>query len=187
MKINKTATVVASVFTLIALTGCGSTAQPGHAQSKSVITQVPTTAAVVPTKTPVPKSLPLRIKLGVSSVIKYVSLTEATDGNNLLGRPNGYLAATVLYDRALANKNGVKCDADGNPGVSCGATIEAWPSKDDATRRANYIQTIGKNMPIVGTEYDYVLGNVLLRVSGELTPSVAKKYNAVFGGKLYHL
>jgi hypothetical protein len=33
-------------------------------------------------------------------------------------------------------------------------------------------------------EYDYVLGNTLLRVTGAMKPSAAQQYNAAFGGVL---
>ena len=35
---------------------------------------------------------------------------------------------------------------------------------------------------MLGTEYDYVNGTALLRVSGVLPPSTAKVYAAAFGG-----
>lgn len=44
-----------------------------------------------------------------------------------------------------------------------------------AQRRADYIQTIGKNLPTL-VEYDYVLGPVLLRLSKGLTPDQAQAY-----------
>jgi hypothetical protein len=41
-----------------------------------------------------------------------------------------------------------------------------------------------KSGAIVGGEYDYVRGVEVLRVFGGVTPSLAEKYRAAFGGKL---
>jgi hypothetical protein len=38
---------------------------------------------------------------------------------------------------------------------------------------------------ILGTEYDYLAGPVLVRVAGVLTPAQAAQYGAAIGGKLY--
>ena len=64
--------------------------------------------------------------------------------------------------------------------MAYGATVEAFDSKSDAVRRSDYIQGILKDAPMLGTEYNYVRDNVLLRVSGELPPSIASKYKAAF-------
>jgi hypothetical protein len=100
-------------------------------------------------------------------------LTEKTDSNNLLGRPNGYDSAAVITD-----KGGDTSDPD--PGVAYGATVETFESRSAAIRRSDYIQGILKDAPMLGTEYNYLEGNVLLRVSGALPPSIAAKYKAAF-------
>lgn len=51
-------------------------------------------------------------------------------------------------------------------------------SQDEATKRGDYIQTVTRAASIVGLEYDYVAGPVLLRVTGGLPPSVAGTYAA---------
>ena len=107
------------------------------------------------------------------STKKVTVLTEKTDSNNLLGRPNGYVSAAVITDAG-----GDTSDSD--PGVSYGATVEMFDSRSATVRRSDYIQGILKDAPMLGTEYDYVRGKVLLRVSGELPPSVAAKYRAAF-------
>lgn len=109
----------------------------------------------------------------VGTVQKVEDLTEDTDSNELLGRPNGYKAATVIYDSRA------QCDG---PGVDCGAVIEQWPSESAAKKRADYIQSILKDSPILGSEYDYTDGAILLRISGNLKPSEAQEYEAAFTG-----
>lgn len=110
-----------------------------------------------------------KVQTSVSDVTKLVTITADNDPNNLIGRPNGYTAATVLYDgRASCEK----------PSTDCGATIEQWPNQKDAQARADYIQGILKASPMLGSEYDYVSGNLLLRVTGKLSADQAAAYKA---------
>jgi serine/threonine-protein kinase len=106
-------------------------------------------------------------------VTRLIPLTEDNDGNHLLGQPNGYSAATVLVDSRA------HCPSDG-PGVDCGATIEQWPDRWAAQRRADYIQQVDRSMPTVGQEWTTVKQNLLLRVTGKLKPSEAQSYQAPF-------
>lgn len=105
---------------------------------------------------------------------KVSQLTEDNDSNNLLGRPNGYSAAWVI------NVDGATCS--NGPGVDCGAVVEVWPDEQSANDRKDYIQGILKKSPMLGTEYDVVRDGWLLRVSGQVKPSVEKKYEAAFTG-----
>lgn len=115
------------------------------------------------------------IKAAIPSITQLVELTEATDDNSLLGRPNGYTAAVVLID---PRSRGL-CDP-ARPGVDCGATVEQWPSQAAAQARADYIRNIRAASPILGSEWTTVSGDLLLRVTGELTPSTAKSYENAF-------
>jgi len=98
-----------------------------------------------------------------------VTITEDNDPNNKIGRPNGYVSAAIIYDA------GGECE---DLGVDCGATIEVWPSAEAATERSEYIQGLQKDAPILGSEYNYLDGAALLRVSGDLKPSVAAEYES---------
>jgi serine/threonine protein kinase, bacterial len=108
-------------------------------------------------------------------VADVIQLTEDNDINQLIGRPNGYVAATVLVDSR------VEC-ATAEPGVDCGATVEQWPDEGAAHKRADYIQETLASMPMLGTEWTTVKGNLLLHVTGKLKPSAAKAYEASFAG-----
>lgn len=110
------------------------------------------------------------IKGAVSEVNKVEDLTEETDGNDLLGRPNGYEAATVLHDSRV--------ECLGGPGVDCGAVIEQWPDGDAAQERVDYIESLGA----IANEYDHIDGSLVLRISGSLKPSEAEEYAEAFGG-----
>ena len=109
--------------------------------------------------------------LAVPSVKKVVTITEDNDPNHLIGRPNGYVSAAILYDA------GTKCSS---LGASCGATVAVWPTPADAERRSAYFLGLRKDTPACGTEYHTVRGAALLRVTGQLKPSVAAQYAAAF-------
>jgi serine/threonine-protein kinase len=83
--------------------------------------------------TPTAQNAAESIRATIPEVTETIPLTADNDVNNLIGRPNGYAAATVLVDSRA------QCPTDG-PGVDCGATIEQWPSAEAAQRRADYIQ-----------------------------------------------
>jgi hypothetical protein len=114
-----------------------------------------------------------RIQKAVPKVTRLIPLTEDNDGNHLLGRPDGYSAATVLVDSRA------RCPSDG-PGVECGATVEQWPDRWAAQRRADYILQVDRSMPIAGQEWTTVKQNLLLRVTGKLKPSDAQTYQSAF-------
>lgn len=117
------------------------------------------------------------IQLAVPEVTELIALTEENDVNNLIGRPHGYVAATVLVDSRLSRT--LPCSTT-EPGVDCGATVEQWPDTDAAQKRADYIQQVRAAMPITGQEWTTVKDNLVLRVTGELKPSDADAYKAVF-------
>lgn len=108
----------------------------------------------------------------MTSVTKLVTIDEDNDPNGKIGRPGGYVSAATLYDQA------VTCT---ELGVECGATVEVWADEAAATERSKFIQTALKGANgLLGEEYHYQDGPVLLRVFGDIKPSVAKKYQAAF-------
>ncbi|MEU4814899.1 hypothetical protein AB0G03_04525 [Micromonospora aurantiaca] len=102
---------------------------------------------------------------------------EDNDPNNLLGRPNGYTS------RASADLPGGDTEAD-KYDIDRGLVIEVWPTADDADRRSKFVQDTLKSMQMLGTEYHYRAdqGRVLVRVSGKVKPSLAKKVEAAVAG-----
>jgi hypothetical protein len=97
-------------------------------------------------------------------------LTAASDPNHLLGRPGEYTSKTEFADSRKAGEAG--------PGVAAGGSVEVYQDHAGAVRRARCIQSIVQAAPVLGAEYDYVAGAVLLRVSGQLTPAQARRYRA---------
>jgi hypothetical protein len=83
------------------------------------------------------------------------------------------VAAFVITDKGLT------CP---ELGASCGGTLEVWPDETAAQDRSDYIQGILKETPAFGSEYHYLDGTMLLRVTGDVKPSSAMKYEAAFTG-----
>jgi hypothetical protein len=105
-------------------------------------------------------------------ITKVMVYTAANDPNGLLGRPNGYISAAHFLDRRAVHMSGSQTFDTSN-----GGAVEVFASHRLAERRANYIKGILKANPIlVGPEYDYVVGKVVLRISGALTRSDAQRY-----------
>lgn len=103
-----------------------------------------------------------------------MTVTEANDGNHLIGRPHEYTSAIKFADSRVKASDVVGADKGD---VDWGGGIEAFPSHGDAQARADYIQAIVKNLPMF-SEYDYVDGVFLVRVSHYLTPTQAAEYKA---------
>lgn len=103
-----------------------------------------------------------------------MTITEDNDPNNKIGRPGGYVSAATLYD------SGASCSS---LGAECGATVEVWPDEAAAKQRSEFILAALKGANgVLGDEYHYQKGAVLLRVSGDLKPSAAKLYEAALAG-----
>ena len=115
-----------------------------------------------------------RIKAAIPEVT-LITITGDNDANNMIGRTSGYVAATVIVDP----RAGEECDQT-KPGIICGAGVEQWPDAAAAQQRADYLKAVLSAAPILGTEYATLRGDLLLRVSGKLNPSVADQYKAAF-------
>jgi len=96
-----------------------------------------------------------------------------TDPNSQLGRPGQYTSKGAFTDSRI-DVNKVIDKKKGS--VELGGSVEVYPTADGARRRAEYIQNILKGAPMLGAEYDYLAGGVLLRLSGRLTPTQASAY-----------
>lgn len=108
---------------------------------------------------------------GVPSLKGRLEMTEVDDSNELFGRPGKYDQVTFLGDTRL----GCTADDDYNGfDTQCGVKIERWPSTEAAEARAKDIQTKLQNFGL-GAEWDYVVGRLVVRASGDFTPSQATK------------
>lgn len=153
---------------------CVACGGPEQKQSDSNDTTVTATTAteVMEPDPATAQSVAESIRTMIPQVTDLIEVNEDNDPNNLIGRPNGYVEATVLVDSRLP-----KCDT---LGADCGAMIEQWPDQAAAQSRADYIQAMRREMPMLGQEWDTVRGDLLLRVTGALKPSEAKAYESAF-------
>ncbi|MGW7197665.1 hypothetical protein [Streptomyces chryseus] len=100
--------------------------------------------------------------------------TEANDPNHLFGRPGGYTSKAAFSDSRVSSADVEGLDKDA---IERGGSVEVFKTAEAAKARAKYIETIAKSMPGV-TEYHYMAGGILVRVSNLLTPTQAKDYEA---------
>lgn len=112
------------------------------------------------------------LKAAVPTATKVVRITPGNDPNNSIGRPASYTQAAVIFDSRT------KCESKLD--VSCGAKVEMFADATGAQQRKAYIEGIAKSAPGLIKEYDYVKGNEILRVSGNLKPGEAKAYESAF-------
>ncbi|MEV7391444.1 MULTISPECIES: hypothetical protein [unclassified Streptomyces] len=168
---RKTLVLAAAATVLTAgLAGCGGSgpsggdAAPARAASpKAAAAQAkPLTAQTAFTK----------VSAAVSTAKLSGTITADNDPNHLLGRPNQY-TSKITFDDTRISADDVTGTDKGD--VERGGAIEAFGSPADAQARAKYIQAVTKSMPML-TEYDYVHGTILVRLSHYLTPKQAADY-----------
>jgi hypothetical protein len=179
-------TPVLAAVAVLALASCSSstskpaTASTSHAAAAG--TTMPAAGTTKPSMAPSAASdaaaVVARLKaagLPVDSVIVY---TAETDPNHLLGRPGGYLSKAGFADTRIDPKD-AKDDSRG--AVDLGGDIEVFADAGGANARADYIRKAMAAMPMLGTQYEYVSGPVLLRLSQVLTPDQAAAYQKALG------
>jgi hypothetical protein len=112
-----------------------------------------------------------KLKASGLPVTNLAAQDENTDPNNLLGRPTGYISR-ASFDLAAGDETGEKYDIDR------GGVVEVWPTAAAAKKRADYIQGALADNPILGSEWHYANGAVLVRITGKVKPSEAKRFKA---------
>jgi hypothetical protein len=113
-----------------------------------------------------------KISASVTSAKLSGTVTAENDPNDLLGRPSQYTSKITFSDSRIAADDVSGTDKGD---VDRGGAIESFATADDAKTRAEYIQAVTKGMPAL-SEYDYVQGTTLVRVSHYLTPKQAGEY-----------
>jgi hypothetical protein len=167
-----TGSIVAGILIL----GGTTTACNGNDTATSGKTQTPTAATTTPASSTTPTE-PLTAEQVVKALTTTITTakpatvyTAATDPNKLLGRPGGYTSKADWTDRRA------KPNLDDE--VQLGGSVEVYKDPAAAKKRGEYIAKILDGMPAFGTEYHYLNGGILLRVSGALTPEQAAEYEA---------
>jgi hypothetical protein len=159
-------------FSVLAVAGCSPTDPAVVKQTPAV--QAPPSAATRATTAPVTAGAVVKkIKAADLGLTNVAVQDEDTDPNNLLGRPNGYVS------RASADLPGGNRQADPF-GVDRGLVVETFADAAAAKRRSDYIQGLLQGAPMLGSEWHYTAdgGRALVRVSGKVKPSLAKKIEA---------
>ncbi|MET7400776.1 hypothetical protein ABZS66_45580 [Dactylosporangium sp. NPDC005572] len=151
--------------------GCGRTDGEGASPAAAA-----TTATSTSSTSPAPAAPQLDAKAVVDALVaaklpvtKVVVQNEDTDPNDLFGRPNGYLS------RASFDVPGGDPEADSGA-IGRGGVVEVFADAAGAEARKKYIQDSLKSNPVLGTEYDYTNGPVLVRLVGKVKPSVARTF-----------
>lgn len=167
---NHTRTAIVIALAGLLLTGCSSGTPKADGR--------PATAASPGTDAIAASSDASSAFKAIAATVKTAKLggvvTADNDANHLLGRPGQYTSKVTFTDSRIkaSDTGGLK------PGdVGYGGSIETFANNGDATTRAKYIQTVTKGIPAL-SEYDYVHGPHVIRVSRLLTPAQAKEYDA---------
>lgn len=174
----------------LALAGCGG--QGSDSGTPSTAARTPS-ASLTPSPSPStstasrplsatsedPQEAAVSLKSQIAQIGRIVKITEDNDANNLIGRPGQYDAATFMQDTRLPCTAKDQYD---ELSIGCGAKVERWASNKDARARVTDIQQKLKAYGL-GAEYDYVRDGLVLRVSGDIKPSQAKKYETGFAGE----
>jgi hypothetical protein len=152
--------MVAALLAAVLLAGCGSgggsagpttSAEPGPLDARAVLAKF--TAAGLP--------------LTGGSV-----QDDSTDPDDLLGRKDGYSS------RASFDLPGADTGADPHS-IGRGGVIEVWPDASGAKARADHFATLEKDNPMMGNDYRYLSGPVLVRITGRVDASLAAKFGAI--------
>jgi hypothetical protein len=92
-------------------------------------------------------------------------LDEATDPNNLLGRPGQYTSKIDFFDKRHS-------EAGSEDGRN---TIEVFATPEDAKARRSYVEQVTKGMAFA-VQYQELRGSVLMRLDKAMLPSEVNAY-----------
>lgn len=115
-----------------------------------------------------PESILFALQNAGLPIDEYEMYTAETDPNALLGRPFQYTGKLNFRDTRIQP---ILDDFS----TTNGGTIEVFGTPEDAQARHDYVMSVIQGNPIL-TEYLYLEGTVLVRVSSTLTPDQAAPY-----------
>lgn len=165
-------TAAAAAVTAVLLAGCSTaTSTPKVAPGAQASTSSQA-AAPAPGKPADAASVFATISAAVPSAKLGGTVTADSDPNHLLGRPHQYTSKVTFTDGRIP-----AADTDGHkPGdLELGGSVETFATAADAKARHDYIQAATSGIPAL-TEYGYLHGTTLIRVSRLLTPEQAADY-----------
>jgi hypothetical protein len=113
-----------------------------------------------------------------------ITFDENTDQNALLGRPNEYISKASFLepmDEEMWDFS-IEYDESFDPVTyGYGYTVETFKNTSDMQKRYDYLDSLADTGGIVSPrQYMYKYDKAILRVSYDLTPSEAKKYEQAF-------
>lgn len=114
------------------------------------------------------------------AITTIVTYTEATDANNLLGRPGQYISKVEFVDSRLPLPS-----PGSELGIDNGGSVEVFKTVKDATARFKYVDAITHSSSLFG-EYHCQYDTVFLRLSLALTPAQAAEYDAAARAVIRH-
>ncbi|MEU2715355.1 hypothetical protein [Streptomyces sp. NPDC007205] len=175
---NKTLSTAATALLLATLAACSSNNGSSSLNQRASDGKAGTSATPAAGKPLDASAAFMQISGKVASAKLSGTVTAANDPNHLLGRPGQYTSKVTFTDSRIKAS-----DVEGTqPGdVERGGAVEVFGSPSDAQVRAKYIQAVTKSLPAL-TEYDYVNGTALVRVSHDLTPTQAAAYKTAADG-----
>jgi hypothetical protein len=169
-----------SAVLLLALTGCSSAASTtGSSDAASPTTAAsPISSATAQSSSaasaPITATAAMKLLAAKISTAKQTGvITEDNDSNKLIGRPHEYTSKVTFKDSRIPVGDTSSFKAGD---VELGGAVEVFATPADAAARAKYIQTATASLPALA-EYDYVHGDVLVRVSHFIKPGLAKGYD----------
>ncbi len=167
-----TIAVAAALTTSCSNGGSADQATPKSA-AESTSSTAPSDAPLVAAPADAPVVLEDLIAAGLP-ITGNIVITEVNDPNNLIGRPGQYVSKVVFADE----RAGAPLD-ESAPSNDAGGSVEVFTDAAGAQARSDYIQrSLASLGPVAGTEYHYLAGTALIRVTGALVPSAAAEYEA---------
>lgn len=150
-----------AVLSCLILAGCGGAASKD--QGNSVEQQAPVKEATA-------SDVFAQFKSAGLPVADEKVVTEASDDNHLLGRPNQYSSKVFFFDIRHP-----KAEGEDNEN-----TIEVFATEADAKARHDYIENVTKGVPML-LQYQLLNGKTLVRLSKAVLPSEAEGYKKALG------
>jgi hypothetical protein len=153
--------IAVSALACLMLAGCGGATSDDH---ENAVEQP------APVKESTASDVFKQFKTAGLPVADVKLVTESSDDNHLLGRPNQYISKVFFFDTRHPK-------ADGEDSEN---TIEVFATEDDAKARHDYIQNVTKDVPML-LQYQLLNGKTLVRLSKAVLPSEVEGYKKAIG------
>ncbi|MDR3034571.1 MAG: hypothetical protein LBV78_15920 [Kitasatospora sp.] len=177
---RRTALAAITAGIAVAVTGCSGGSGTDRPAAQAATAPAAPAPSVTPSNSAVPQpdsaaprdagAAVAALSATVPNIREVKTYTADNDPNHLLGRPHQYVSKTAFTDARIQPAD---VEGEDEDSVTRGGSVEVFATTADAQARVDYIADIIKNMPVF-TEYDYVHGTEVLRVSKLLTPNQAE-------------